>query len=114
MKVFNSELDLLQTIEAKNALIRQCIAGEIEFKEFCAKYNDFYTYYALDGHESDDEEQALFEKHENKIKPHRIVAYEVLGQLCSDDDAELESYKSMGRFGAVEALKRLKNVILSA
>jgi len=114
MNIFESEADLVQTIETHNALISQCVNGEIEFGEFCDKYNNFYAYYALDGHESDEEERSILEKHENKIEPHRIIAYEILGQVCSDEDAELESYKSAGRFGSAEALRRLRNVNIPA
>ena len=114
MNMFASETDLLQTIEAHNALIRQCVNCEIGFDEFCDKYSDFYAYYALDGHESDEEERALLEKHESIIEPHRIIAYEILGLVCSDEDAELESYKSAGRFGSAEALRRLRNVNIPA
>ncbi len=114
MKMFESEAHLLKAIEKHDALIRQCVNGEIAFWESCDKYDNFYACFALDGHESDDEERALLEKHEAKIEPHRIIAYEILGLVCSDDDAERESYKSAGRFGSAEAVRRLRNVKLSA
>lgn len=114
MNMFESEADLLQTIEAHTDLVRQCVNGEIGFEEFCDKYKDFYSYYALDGHESDEEERSLLEMHENKIEPHRIIALEILGQVCADKDAELESYRSAGRFGSAEALRRLRNVNIPA
>ena len=114
MNMFESEVDLLQAIEAHNALVHQCINGKIGFEEFCDKYNNFYAYYALDGHESDEQERSLLEKYESKIEPHRIIAYEILGQVCSDKDAEIESYKSIGRFGLSEALRRLRNVNIPA
>ena len=114
MVIFESEADLVETIAKHDALVRQCVSGQIPFLEFCEKYNDFYAYFALDGHESDDEEQALLEKHDGLIEPHRVIAYEILGKVCSDEDARLKSYRNAGRFGSAEALRRLALVKLSA
>ena len=112
--MFQSEADLLKTIAAHDALVKKCADGELAFGAFCDQYNDFYAYYALDGHESDEEERVLLEKHAKLIEPHRVIAYDILGKLCADADAELESYKQAGRFGSVEALARLRNVKLGA
>lgn len=107
MVMFESENDLLQTIARHDALVRRCLKGDISFSEFCEIYNDFYAYFALDGHESDEEERALLEKYGRLIEPHRFIAYEILGRLCADEDAELESYKNAGRFGSAEGFRRL-------
>lgn len=112
--MFESEEHILRTIADHNELVRLCVVGKLSFAEFLEKYNDFYSFYALDGHESDDEERALFEKHERLIEPHRAIAHEILGQLCLESDAKLESYKQAGRFGPVEALEKLRNVRLNA
>ncbi|MCX9158593.1 hypothetical protein OPU71_20970 [Niveibacterium sp. 24ML] len=112
--MFESEADLLETIAQHDALVRQCVAGKLSFFEFCEKYNNFYAYWALDGHESDEEERALLEKHDNLIEPHRVIAYEILEKLCSDEDAKLGSYINAGRFGSLEATKRLANVRVGA
>ncbi len=110
MIMFESESALLETIVEHDKLVRLCVSGELLFSEFCDKYNDFYAYYALDGHESDEEERAILEKYEGRIEPHRVIAYDILGKVCSDSDAEKESYKQAGRFGSTEAVNRLKNV----
>ncbi len=110
MVIFESESDLLQTVDKYDALVLACISGEIDFGSFCDEYNSFYWRCALDGHESDDEECALFEKYEDRIEPHRIIAHEILARLCTEKDAELESYQTVGRFGSAEALKRLKDI----
>lgn len=100
---------MLSTIERHNQIIRACISGEITFQEFLSHYYDFYYYYALDGHESDLEERALIEKHENRILLHRKVC-EMLSGLCSDEDAMKDSYIQANRFGSEEALRRLKEI----
>ncbi|MDR3416493.1 MAG: hypothetical protein P4L83_09935 [Nevskia sp.] len=114
MKIFNSEEHLLKTIAEHDALVQQCASGVVSFSEFCEKYNDFYAHYALDGHESDGEERALLQKYEQIIEPHRMIAYEILGKVCSDSDAKLGSYQRAGRFGPAEAVVRLRQVRLGA
>ena len=110
MTIFEFEERLLVELDRHDDLVRRCVAGKINFEEFCEQYNDFYAFYALDGHESDPEEQALLDKHEARIRPHEFIAYEILGRVCSDSDAELESYKLAGRFGSREAIERLSQV----
>lgn len=109
MIMFESENDLLMTIERHNSIIRECVSEAISFEEFLNKYNDFYFYYALDGHESDEEEQKLLEKHKDKIEPHLRLMEELQG-LCDDEDAVKESYIQANRFGSEEGLKRLKDI----
>lgn len=109
MIMFESENDLLLTIERYNRIIRECVFEEITFHEFLDKYNSFYFYYALDGHESDEEEQKLLEKHKDKIEPHLRLMEELQG-LCDDEDAIKESYIRANRFGSEEGLKRLKDI----
>jgi len=112
MLMFHSEVDLLLEISKHDELVRRCVRGEVTFDEFCEKYNNFYAFYALDGHESDTAERALLERHEDRVRPHRIIALEILGQVCSEQDALLEAYKQAGRFGSVEAVARLNRVKL--
>lgn len=110
MNMFASESELLAILEQHDGLVKRCLRGEMGFWEFCDAYHDFYAYYALDGHESDEAERLLLEKHAARIEPHRAIAYEILGNVCSDEDAGLESYTAAGRFGSKEAMKRLRNV----
>ena len=112
MQMFQSEADLLNELSVHDELVRQCAGGQLSFDRFCERYRDFYAFYALDGHESDEEERLLLEKYARRIEPHRVVAEEILGQVCSDADAELEQYQRAGRFGSAEAVARLKRIEL--
>ena len=112
MLMFESEAALLEALALHDDLVRRCISGWLSFDEFCEKYNDFYAFYALDGHESDIEERKLLEKYKARIEPHRKIAEDILGQVCSDENAELESYRLAGRFGSVEAMKLLQRIDL--
>ncbi|MBX3628153.1 MAG: hypothetical protein KF892_24295 [Rhizobacter sp.] len=112
MVIFESEAALVAALSLHDDLIRQCASGQLSFDEFCEKYEDFYAFHALDGHESDEQELALLEKYEARIEPHRIIAVEILGQVCSDENAKLEIYKKAGRFGSEEAVSRLRGIKL--
>jgi hypothetical protein len=110
MVIFTSEKDFFEVIEKHNQLVFQCVSGMISFSDFCEIYNNFYVFYALDGHESDEEEQAIFQKYDYLIEPHRLITYEILSKLCADEDEECEIYRMAGFFGSNEALKRLANI----
>lgn len=110
MVIFQSEADLLNEIAKHDALVEQCVSGAITFEQFLDSYNSFYYRFALDGHESDDEERQLLSKHARLIAPHRAIANDVLGRVCSDADLALESYKQAGRIGSGEAIKRMREV----
>jgi hypothetical protein len=110
MIIFKSESDLVEAINRHDKLVIQCSEGKISFWGFCEKYNNFYSYYALDGHESDNEEILLLKKHEDRIEPHKIIAEDVLGKVCGDDDAKRQIYIDAGRFGSDVALLKLKEI----
>ena len=109
--IFDSEEQFLNLIENHDQLIQDCASGQISFDEFLRQYNNFYYYYALDGHESIENERALFERHENRIKPHAELASEILSNVCSNDDAVKQSYLDAGGFGSEEASRRIKELV---
>jgi hypothetical protein len=114
MVIFKSESDFLETIAHYDNLVRLCNEEIIDFEHFLKEYNYFYSYLALDGHESDSEEKILFQKYMHRIEPHRKIYDEILTNLCSDNDAELEIYQKSGRFGRIRALFLLKQIEINA
>ena len=110
MVIFESEAHMIASLDHHDDLIRQCMQSHLGFNDFCAKYHDYYAFYALDGHESDEEERSLLERYEKRIEVHRIVAEEILGGVCSDTDAQLEIYQRAGRLGSAEAVRRLRDL----
>ena len=109
--MFESESDLLTTLERHDRLVFDCAAERISFLEFLEKYDTFYMTFALDGHESDPEERDLFATHEKRIAPHREIWERIIGGgLCSDEDAQKDSYIQANRFGSDEGLRRLKEI----
>ena len=106
--MFRFDSDLSQVLDEHDALVQKCVNGETGFWEFCDVYNNFYDSCALDGHESDEEERVILKKHQNRIEPHRIISWEILEQVCSDEDAQFDVYQNAGHFGSSEALLGLK------
>jgi hypothetical protein len=108
--MFESEEAFLSVLDEHDQLIQRCANGAITFQEFEKKYNYFYGHYALDGHESDEQEREMFEKYDCRIKPHEELGTEVFQHLCSDEDAVKNIYIQAGRFGSDEGLRRLRIV----
>jgi hypothetical protein len=111
VRIFGSEEELLSTLDQHDQLVRDCVSGRISFQEFLGRYDTFYMTYALDGHESDPEENVLLEIHEDRIARHRNIWERIIGGgLCADEDARKDSYIQAGRFGSDEGLRRLKEI----
>ncbi|MFC5571602.1 hypothetical protein ACFPN1_16225 [Lysobacter yangpyeongensis] len=104
------ESELIAALDHHDELVRLCAAGRLSFWDFCAAYDNFYWAYALDGHESDPDGQAVLDKLADRIAPHRDLAETVLANVCSDHDPDKGSYGKAGRFGPDEAVIRLKLV----
>ncbi|MCR9105425.1 MAG: hypothetical protein NXI15_09055 [Gammaproteobacteria bacterium] len=111
MVIFESEQDIVEKLDLHDQLVRDCASGKLEFWKFCEAYNNFFYYYALDGHEADEEELALLYKYEQRILFHEKIAEEVLGKVCSDEDAEKPDYIKCGRFGSKVAVERLSKIV---
>ena len=107
MLMFTSESEVQESLAQHDNLVRRCAQGEITFKQFCDQYNSYWSFYALDGHESDDEEREILERYEDRIELHRLIAFDVLGPLCSEEDAQSDIYIQAGRFGSAVAQEKL-------
>jgi hypothetical protein len=110
-RVFQSEEELLFLLGEYDQLVLKCVSGRISLQEFLDRYGDFYMVYALDGRESDLEEQKLFKTHADRIAPHREIWERVLEVgLYSEEDVLKEWYIQAGRLGRGEGLRRLKEI----
>jgi len=105
------EPDLSAALHEYTDLLRAWANGSIEYLEFSERYGSFYYSWALDGHEANEQEKKLLKKYEQDIELHRRAAEEVLSGICSEDDAEKASYVAAGRYGHVEARRRLKALL---
>ena len=110
MVIFNSESELLELLARMEAMITACADGSLEFRAFLKELGHLYGYYALDGHESDEEEKMILNRHCERIAWIERV-FEELGGVCADEDAPKEAYIKAGRFGSAEAMRRLRNLV---
>ncbi|HAD03352.1 MAG: hypothetical protein A2091_01570 [Desulfuromonadales bacterium GWD2_61_12] len=111
MKIYESEIELIEFLDSHDEFLRQCASGDLSFWDFNKKYDNFYWAYALDGHESDAEEKEILRKLKNRIEPHRTVQEEILSLVCNDEDAEKEEYKRAGRISSKESVRRIAQVV---
>ena len=107
MVIFASESELLEVLDRADAMIAACVAGSLGVRELLDQLGQLHSYHALDGHESDDEELAMFTRHRARIAWIESALGEI-GEICADDDANKDAYIKAGRFGSVEALRRLR------
>ena len=101
----------MSTLDRLDALAVECAEGRLEFGAFQTRYGYPFGDYALDGHESGMEERGWLGRHERRIELHRRIASEILDNVCSEEDAKLESYRRAGRFGMREATRRLAKIV---
>jgi hypothetical protein len=103
-----AENELLRELDAHDALVEKCARGELSWSEFEAGYDSFYPRYPLDGHESDADELALFEKHAVRIALHREIWEQVLTKVTGDEHARQQATIDAGFIGAHEAVRRIQ------
>ena len=112
MEIFESEIDLIKQLENHFQIISDFAYGEISYKEFDDKYNSFYYYYALDGHESDEEEKILLKKYSDKIELFEKVS-SILSGICSDEDSVKDIYIKSGRYSSEVSKNKIKQLVIS-
>jgi hypothetical protein len=110
MTIFESESELLSVLDKADALIDVCARGDIQVNKLNGELWDLYGSYALDGHESDEEERMLLERYTHRVARIRRVLDEMHG-LCAEEDAGKEAYLRAGRFGEAEGLRRLRTLV---
>ncbi|MDO6537379.1 hypothetical protein Q4524_02180 [Alteromonas stellipolaris] len=110
MVIFESEQDIVKHLDVHDQIVSECLDGKLDFRSFCERYNNFYDFCALDGHESDVQEAALLSKYEHRILLHKRIRDEILYKVCSEEDANKSSFIESGRFGPRVALDKLKMI----
>jgi hypothetical protein len=110
MTIRESENYLLSVLDQAEALIDACARGEIKVNTLYSELWDLYGPNALDGHESDEEERKLLERHAPRVQWIWRVLDELSG-LCAEEDAGKEFYIRAGRYGEAEGLRRLRALV---
>lgn len=101
-----TEPELLALLDIHDRLLKSCLVGDISIEQFVEHYDKFPESFALDGHESSKADQAMLEKHGDRVRFHYGVL-DCLRGLCSEEEAELTKHLEAGRFGRAEAFRRL-------
>lgn len=112
MVIFKSESELVELLDQMDRLIADCIAGSLELRAFYDKIGYLHSYHALDGHESDEEELGILKRHSHRIAWVDEALLAVCG-ICAEEDSTKEAYIKAGRYGAAEALRRLRSLVAS-
>jgi hypothetical protein len=102
-----TETELLRLLDHHDSLVQSCVSGSLSLDEFLRQYDNFPVAYALDGHESDQDEKPMLRRYASRIRFHMEVM-ESLSGLCSDEEAKNPLYVKAGRFPPSVALQRLK------
>lgn len=111
MVIFANEEEFLSILGRYDKLARDCAKGEISFNQFLEQYDSFPEFYALDGHESDDEENQILDKYDSRVQAHLKLSEKVLSPMCSEEDSVKALYIQAGRIGSREAFARLQEVV---
>jgi hypothetical protein len=110
MRSSYSEAELATILRSGAKLSEDCAQGRITFDAFLAEYDSFYMKYELDGHESDDAELSLFQKHATGIAVHEAVWNEILIKLTADEFISRPEVIRAGFIGHAEGFARLKKI----
>ena len=97
-------------LKAAARLINDCAQEHITIEVFLADYDSFYMRYALDGHESDNTELALFQKYAPEIALHKAVWDEIEVKVTADELIARPDIIQAGFISNAEALTRLKDL----
>ena len=101
-----TEPELIALLDCHDRLVKSCLVGDISIEQFVEHYDNFPVSFALDGHQSSDEERALLERFQDRVQYHFGVV-ECLRGMCREEDLEKPGALEAGKFGRAEAFRRL-------
>ena len=110
MNMLNLEI-LEELLKEGTLLVQKVATGEISIQDFIKRYNNFYYYNALDGHEADDATLNLFKKYSKLIEFHRIVQKEIVDCIVFENQTNLKLYLETGRITPDVAKTRILTVL---
>jgi hypothetical protein len=99
--------ELREALRHFTALVLSVGRNEISLQKFLEAYQNFYHYYALDGHESDAAERCLLDEQAEAIDLHRRVQEEVLSLVYMTGDWDRAALNRIGRIDPEQAQQKL-------
>lgn len=106
-----TEDELLRDLNGHDQLVVRCARGDLSWADFETAYDSFYPRYPLDGHASDAEELALFEKHAMRIALHREIWDQILTKVTGDERLGQQANVDAGFIGTGEAVRRIQELV---
>lgn len=104
------EKELLESLRSGTVLIADAVGGRISVEDFVRRYDNFYYYEALDGHEADSETRDLFNKYRNLISLHEEVQTKIVDITYLGPKDNAAQFIAAGRITPESAAKRLNEL----
>jgi len=98
---------LMEILTEGTRLVRDAAAALLPIREFIERYNNFYYYNALDGHEEDEEGKELLARFANAVSLHQEVQEDIVDKIYLGEPSRIDEFKAAGRIDPQEALERL-------
>lgn len=107
MNTYANELG--QNLSKVIELIAKVSRGELPIEKFISSYDNFYYYWALDGHEADENQLVTLNKFHNVIVFLEEVQLNVINAIYVGND--LSKFKDVSnRISLEEALPKIQNI----
>ena len=102
--------ELIEALAKATSLEVRAEGGEITFDDFLRAYKNFYSHYALDGHEAGSDDRRILNELDWAIELHRKVQEEVLNHVYIGGDQDRAYLNSIGRIDPEQAESRLSDL----
>ncbi len=99
--------NIILTLLEKTLLINDAIHQNICISELVDKYDNFYYFEALDGHEADETQKSILKELAPYVQLHRDIQNKVFDRLYIGDGLSDKHLKSIGRLALDSALAEL-------
>lgn len=101
------EKELLESLRSATLLIDDAMNGRISMEEFVKRYDNFYYYEALDGHEADSQIRQLLDKYRELVLLHEEVQANVVDITYLGPKEDAEEFTAAGRILPEKAAQKL-------
>lgn len=88
-------------------LVQEIASNRVSMESFLKRYDNFYYYNALDGHEADSQETSLLKKYSTVISLHKDIQTTVVDVVYLGDKASSSEYFRSGRISIEDAMIRI-------
>jgi hypothetical protein len=101
------EKELLESLYSATSLIEDTVRGRISVEEFVKRYDNFYYYEALDGHEADGQTRKLLSKYRELVLLHEEAQTNIVDITYLGPKEDGEEFIAAGRILPEAAAQKL-------